>query len=47
MIEYARFGQIRSEGMTNYTRTTPEEYTVWVDDMFMGIPFLIQAGLYS
>ena len=33
--------------MTNYTRDTPENYTVWVDDMFMGIPFLIQAGLYS
>lgn len=47
MIEYARFGQIRSEGMTNYTRDTPEKYTVWVDDMFMGIPFLIQAGLYT
>lgn len=46
MIDYARFGQIRSEGMTNYTRITPEKYTVWVDDMFMGIPFLIQAGLY-
>mgnify|MGYP000243633217 FL=1 len=44
MINYARFGQIRSEGMTNYTRDTPEKYTVWVDDMFMGIPFLIQAG---
>lgn len=47
MINYARFGQIRSEGMSNYTRDTPEKYTVWVDDMFMGIPFLIQAGAYS
>lgn len=47
MMDYARFGQIRSEGMSNYTRNTPEEYTVWVDDMFMGIPFLIQAGLYT
>lgn len=47
MMDYARFGQIRSEGMSNYTRDTPEKYTVWVDDMFMGIPFLIQAGLYS
>lgn len=47
MMEYARSGQIRSPGYTNYTRTTPEVYTVWVDDMFMGIPFLIQAGLYS
>lgn len=47
MMDYARSGQIRSPGYTNYTRTTPEEYTVWVDDMFMGIPFLMQAGLYT
>ncbi|WP_343667943.1 glycoside hydrolase family 88 protein [Chitinophaga sp.] len=47
MMDYARTGQIRSIGLTNYTRTTPEEYTVWVDDMFMGIPFLMQAGLYT
>lgn len=47
MMDYARVGQIRSPGYTNYTRTTPEEYTVWVDDMFMGIPFLMQAGLYT
>ncbi|MDR3060524.1 MAG: glycoside hydrolase family 88 protein [Dysgonamonadaceae bacterium] len=47
MMHYARFEQIRSERMTNYTRNTPEEFTVWVDDMFMGIPFLIQAGLYT
>ena len=46
MLDYARNGQIRSKGMTNYTRETPEEYTTWVDDMFMGIPFLMQAGLY-
>lgn len=47
MMDYARAGQIRSQGYSNYTRTTPEEYTVWVDDMFMGIPFLMQAGLYA
>ncbi|NLR69191.1 hypothetical protein HGH92_33145 [Chitinophaga varians] len=47
MIHYAQEGQIRSEGYSNYTRTTPEAYTVWVDDMFMGIPFLMQAGLYA
>ncbi|MBV8254103.1 MAG: glycoside hydrolase family 88 protein [Chitinophaga sp.] len=47
MMHYAKVGQIRSPGYTNYTRTTPEEYTVWVDDMFMGIPFLMQAGLYT
>ena len=45
MLEYARHGQVRSEGMTNYTRETPEKFTTWVDDMFMGIPFLMQAGL--
>jgi rhamnogalacturonyl hydrolase YesR len=33
-------------GASNYTRTTPQKYTTWVDDMFMGIPFLIQAALY-
>lgn len=47
MMNYARAGQIRSKGYSNYNRTTPEVYTVWVDDMFMGIPFLIQAGLYA
>lgn len=46
MLDYARCGQERSDGMTNYTRETPEKYTTWVDDMFMGIPFLMQAGLY-
>lgn len=40
MIHYAQHEQIRSEGMTNYTRNTPEEFTVWVDDMFMGGSFL-------
>lgn len=29
----------------NFTRETPEKYTTWVDDMFMGIPFLVQAAL--
>ncbi len=24
-----------------------EEFTVWTDDMYMGIPFLMQAGLYA
>ncbi len=47
MIDYARYGQVRFPGMTNYTRETPEVYTTWVDDMFMGIPFLMQAGLYA
>ena len=47
MLHYARYEQIRLPGATNYTRTTPEKYTTWVDDMFMGIPFLIQAALYA
>ena len=47
MTEYAKYGQIRTEGMRNYTRNTPEEYTVWVDDMFMGIPYLMQAAQYT
>lgn len=28
-----------------FTRETPEKYTTWVDDMFMGIPFLVHAAL--
>ena len=28
-----------------FTRETPEKLTTWVDDMFMGIPFLVYAGL--
>jgi len=28
-----------------FTRETPEKMTTWVDDMFMGIPFLVHAGL--
>jgi rhamnogalacturonyl hydrolase YesR len=47
MIDYALHGQIRTDGMRNYTRNTPEEYTVWVDDMFMGAPFLMQAAQYT
>ncbi|MDR2775980.1 MAG: glycoside hydrolase family 88 protein, partial [Tannerella sp.] len=47
MTEYALHGQIRTEGMCNYTRNTPEEFTVWTDDMFMGIPFLMQVAQYT
>ena len=39
MMKYAREEQIRLPGSSIYTRVTPEEYTTWVDDMFMGIPF--------
>ncbi|WP_338877350.1 glycoside hydrolase family 88 protein (plasmid) [Spirosoma sp. SC4-14] len=47
MIKYARFEQIRLPGSGIYTRTTPEKYTTWADDMFMGIPFLVQAAQYT
>ena len=47
MIRYARDGQVRLPGHGIFTRTTPQKYTTWVDDMFMGIPFLVQAALFS
>ena len=47
MMHYARYEQIRMPGKSLYTRTTPEKYTTWVDDMFMGIPFLVQASEYA
>ena len=47
MLDFARNGQLRLPGHGIYTRLTPVEYTTWVDDMFMGIPFLIQAALYA
>ncbi len=47
MMKYAKDEQIRFPGSNIYTRLTPEKYTTWVDDMFMGIPFLIQAAQYA
>ena len=47
MIKYAEEGQLRMPGSNIYTRLSPEKYTTWVDDMFMGIPFLVQASLYT
>ncbi|MCK9413436.1 MAG: glycoside hydrolase family 88 protein [Prolixibacteraceae bacterium] len=47
MLHYARYEQIRLPGASNFTRTTPQKFTTWVDDMFMGIPFLVQASLYA
>jgi unsaturated rhamnogalacturonyl hydrolase len=47
MICYARDEQVRLPEHGIYTRTTPRKYTTWVDDMFMGIPFLVQASLYQ
>ncbi len=47
MLKYAKEEQVRFPGSNIYTRLTPEKYTTWVDDMFMGIPFLIQASQYA
>lgn len=47
MMHYASKEQIRFPGSGIYTRTTPIKYTTWVDDMFMGIPFLVQASMYA
>lgn len=47
MMHYARHEQVRFPGTNVYTRTTPRKYTTWVDDMFMGIPFLVQASRYA
>ena len=47
MLAYARHEQIRLTPGGIYTRTTPFKHTTWVDDMFMGIPFLVQAALYA
>jgi len=46
MLEYARHEQIRLPGSGIYTRTTPVKFTTWVDDMFMGIPFLVQSARF-
>lgn len=46
MLKYAKEEQIRDATTGTYNRTTPEKYTTWVDDMFMGIPFLVQAANY-
>ncbi|HVK49704.1 MAG TPA: glycoside hydrolase family 88 protein [Pseudobacter sp.] len=41
--DYVLKQQIRlPEG--NFTRETPKRFTTWTDDMFMGIPFMVQAA---
>lgn len=41
--DYVLHRQIRTaEG--NFMRETPVKYTVWADDMYMGIPFLVQTA---
>lgn len=41
--DYVLHRQIRTPE-ENFMRETPEKYTVWSDDMYMGIPFLVQAA---
>ena len=44
--EYVMDEQIRMPDGT-FTRETPIKYTTWVDDMFMGIPFLLHSALIA
>ena len=41
--EYIFNHQQRLNGQ-QFTRTTPEPYTTWVDDMFMGLPFVVHSA---
>lgn len=45
MIDYAVNRQVRLNG-ENYTRETPMVHTTWVDDMYMGLPFLAVTSQY-
>jgi rhamnogalacturonyl hydrolase YesR len=44
--QYLLKDQVRFEDGT-FTRYTPEKFTTWTDDMYMGIPFLIQSALLA
>ncbi len=44
MVQYGTKEQLRLANSNIFTRLTPQKYTTWVDDMFMGIPFLVQAS---
>ncbi|MBC8032936.1 MAG: glycoside hydrolase family 88 protein [Chitinophagaceae bacterium] len=44
--EYIVNDQLRLPDGT-LARETPKKYTLWVDDMFMGIPFLLQMSQYA
>ena len=46
IIDYVENTQVRLPDGT-FTRETPEKYTTWVDDMFMGIPFLVHSSRYA
>lgn len=43
ITQYVMHEQIRLPDGT-FTRETPFKYTTWVDDMFMGIPYLLYAA---
>jgi rhamnogalacturonyl hydrolase YesR len=43
--DYVQNRQLRLDDGT-LARQTPEKYTLWADDMFMGIPFLLQSAMY-
>ncbi|MGB9748072.1 MAG: glycoside hydrolase family 88 protein, partial [Bacteroidales bacterium] len=45
MIQYALHEQSRDKDC-HFNRLTPEKFTTWTDDMFMGLPFLMLAGEY-
>ncbi|RMG61647.1 MAG: hypothetical protein D6722_19420 [Bacteroidetes bacterium] len=44
--QYLAEEQVRLPDGT-FTRETPFKYTTWVDDMYMGIPFLLQSALLT
>lgn len=46
ITEYAINEQVRLHGK-HFTRLTPKVYTTWVDDMYMGLPYLILAAKYT
>ncbi|RPD42996.1 glycoside hydrolase family 88/105 protein [Chitinophaga barathri] len=46
IIAYAKKGQVRLQDGT-FARKEPVELSVWVDDMFMGIPFLLFSAELS
>lgn len=43
LIDYVSAGQVRLEDST-FCRPEPEEFTVWADDLFMSVPFLVRMA---
>lgn len=46
MKEYVVNHQTRTPDR-NFNRINPRKFTIWVDDMYMGLPFLVQAARLS